>query len=92
MKKPNGLAKEHLAGSYMLQALTDCGGSKIVPNLGETALDWCDVVAYHQATGELPTPYERRLLRDLSISFVEGKYEGRNPLSINPAERDEELH
>ncbi len=85
--KPDGLSNDPLPEAHLLDDLIRSGATKLMPMVGEVALDWQDVWYYHKATGRVADPAERILLKELSEAFVSGKSDGTNPLSISPKER-----
>lgn len=88
--EPLGLSETALPGSYILDHLAPIGGTKLLPSVGEVPLDWEDILNYHLATGRLPNPQERITLKRLTDAYALGKYEGTDPLSISPANRNTE--
>lgn len=67
--------------------LMDAGPTRINP-LGEAPLDWADVLAYSNATGNAPEVWERRALRKMSQNYMQARTAGEHPLAIPPVEQE----
>lgn len=74
-------------GAYLYEAWRDAGTCKRNAMGGLVALEWLDVWAYAQASGEVSEPWEMRAILDMSEAFVRGMREGENPRSRDPRER-----
>lgn len=83
LRLPDGSSRYYWAVDYLLEA-----GPTTFDAMGnERPLDWVDVNEYHKATLNLPAPWMRVLVKELSEAYLSGKNEGKNPLSIPPFDR-----
>ena len=51
---------------------------------GEIPLSWAEVAAFCECSTLISTSWEKLLLRDLSVAYVDGKIRGRDVRSIPP--------
>lgn len=79
-----------LRGQYLLDMLLEAGPTKHIGQGEEHPLSWSDLHAYACCTGAVQEVWEFELLKELSIEFLQGKIQGKSPLSIEPYLQEED--
>lgn len=72
---------------WLVNSMVEAGPTTFDAMANERPLSWHDINAYCLATGELPEPWMRISVRELSEAYLSGKNEGKNPLSVSPFDR-----
>jgi hypothetical protein len=78
---------ELAAGDYLVDALFKAGPTK-AGGMGEVPMDWLDIWAFAQSTGDVSEPWEAEALHSMSRAYLAAKTAGENPLAIPPIEQD----
>ena len=73
-------------GGYLFYAFIEIGPTRPFGMGGETTIDWHQIVAYSQATGEISEKWELRLMMEMSKKFLSEKQRGTNPMAMSPVE------
>lgn len=78
------------AGQYLLDAMTTLGPVTITGFGGELPVTWSELYAFGKATKMVEEPWEYDLLMELCISYLDGKNAGKDPLSRQPIDIEDE--
>jgi hypothetical protein len=73
---------------YLLDAMNIIGPIRANMN-GVSATDWDVIDPFARATGLVQEPWEMITLHEMCSAYASGLHEGKDPLSIAPAEREQ---
>ena len=84
-----GLPEIH-AGAYLIDAMREIGPMR-GNGFGAVATDWDIIGPFVEATGRLSEPWEVETLAKMCAAYTSGYNDGKNVLSIAPADRGENV-
>ena len=72
-------------GHYLIQAFEDLGRCTVI-GMSLAPVGWTEIQSYSEATGELTEPWEKRLVRAMSLEFVKWTKRGQDIFAKEPEE------